>query len=558
MHRNVLAQIRLSALRLTRHGLFSLLALSSLSMGAETVFLQKIATLYPTDSSEVPDSVRQPAQLKPWLSPSGERAPASNLRLLASESSGVRWLGSSMGAVRFDPAAAHPWDRWHYFAGKRWLPDDDVQNIRVLEPSDGLGRTVWVRTRSGAARIDWVAMTLEEKALRLEQKLEARHVRHGMIADSGLSKPGDLRTSRQPDNDNDGLWTAIHLGAMCYRYAVTRQTEARERAERSMQTLMRLESITGIPGFPARSFVSTNEPAPVGGEWHATPDGRWLWKGDTSSDEIVGHYFGYALYFDLVANPAERASIGRVISRITDHLIRNDFQLIDLDGKPTLWGKWNETYFKTPHGQHDGALNSIELLAFLRTAHHITGDEKYAEVCRERIAKGYAHRAAQYRRNGGEINFSDDELAFLSYQLLFRYETDPEVRATVLEGLRATWSSVQPDRNPLWNYIAAASGAGSLNAALRDDSRRNLERTPLDLVQWSTKNSHRHDVLFSPELDRFGLRQLTQTLAPDERTFFRWNGNPYIPDHAGEGRSEADSGFFLLPYWMGRYHGWLR
>ena len=27
---------------------------------------------------------------------------------------------------------------------------------------------------------------------------------------------------------------------------------------------------------------------PRDGEWHDTADGQWRWKGDTSSDEIVG------------------------------------------------------------------------------------------------------------------------------------------------------------------------------------------------------------------------------------------------------------------------------
>jgi hypothetical protein len=37
----------------------------------------------------------------------------------------------------------------------------------------------------------------------------------------------------------------------------------------------------------------------------------------------------------------------------------------------------------------------------------------------------------------------------------------------------------------------------------------------------------------------------------------KWNGNPFIVDGGGAGRSEDDGGFFLLPYWLGRYHGFL-
>ena len=33
----------------------------------------------------------------------------------------------------------------------------------------------------------------------------------------------------------------------------------------------------------------------------------------------------------------------------------------------------------------------------------------------------------------------------------------------------------------------------------------------------------------------------------------KWNGNPYEVDGGG-GTEEEDPTFWLLPYWMGRYH----
>ena len=84
---------------------------------------------------------------------------------------------------------------------------------------------------------------------------------------------------------------------------------------------MRLEAITGIPGFPARSFIKVGADAqPEDGEWHDTPDKQWRWKGDTSSDEIVGHYFVYPIYYDLVADEAEKPALRArrsIASRIT-------------------------------------------------------------------------------------------------------------------------------------------------------------------------------------------------------------------------------------------------
>ncbi len=516
---------------------------------------QKVVTCFPLDAAEVPAKVKSAVDGRPWLGQ--ERGPVEGLKLFAQEKSGALWLGGEQGAARFDRHASFPWDRWQYFHGRRWLPDNSVRNILVDET--GAARRVWIRSKTGVSLVEWRPMTLEDKARLFDARIEARHVRHGMVADASLRVPGDVSTSFKHDNDNDGLWTAIYLGAQAYRFAATRDPEARARAQRSVRLLMRLEEITGLPGFPARSFVSTNEPRPHGGEWHPTPDGQWLWKGDTSSDELVGHYFGYAVYFDLVADETDKAAIRAVVSRLTDHLIRNDYDLIDLDGQPTRWGQWSERYFQTDEGKYEAALRALELLSFLKVAQHITGNPRYAGAYRDRVRHGYATHLSHYRRwtGGGEINFSDDELAYLSYDPLLRYETDRALRRVYLDGLRFTWSQVRPTLNPLWNYISVASGAGRMSKRIRAESRRTLERIPLDMLQWHAQNSQRIDVTFQKQKDRFTRPQLTEVLAPDERPVEKWNSNPYRPDGGGGGTEEDDGSYFLLPYWMGRYHRWV-
>ena len=200
------------------------------------------------------------------------------------------------------------------------------------------------------------------------------------------------------------------------------------------------------------------------------------------------------------------------------------------------------------------------MLSFLKTAQHITGAKKYAEAYADRIQHGYAEHVPHYRRwaGGGEINFSDDELAYLSYEPLLKYEKDSGLRKIYLDGLRFTWSQVHADMNPLWNYISTAGGGGRMTGVIREESRRALERIPMDMIEWGVRNSHRIDVRFQKEQDRHGHRQLTEVLAPDERAVEKWNSNPYIPDGGAAGRVEDDGAYFLLPYWMGRYYGWVR
>jgi hypothetical protein len=46
-------------------------------------------------------------------------------------------------------------------------------------------------------------------------------------------------------------------------------------------------------------------------------------------------------------------------------------------------------------------------------------------------------------------------------------------------------------------------------------------------------------------------------LPADERHFDRWNRNPFLPDDGNDGTVEDNGSAFLLPYWMGRYHGFI-
>ena len=535
-----------------------MLAVVAVGNGARAEFLQKTVRQFPLDDSRIPAAVFESANPKPWLY--AERGPVPDLKFFAGDRDGVCWLGGPEGAARFDPEAEFPWDRWQFFTAPRWLNDNLVKSILVgaAEPS-AQARQVWIRTEAGVSLIEWQPMALARKAAQLEDLIERHHVRHGFVADARLREPGNLATSFTTDNDNDGLWTAMYLAAQSYRFATTRDADARRKATRAFAAIARLLDITGHPGFPARSLVAAEEPH-GDGEWHPTADGKWLWKGDTSSDEIVGHYYGLALFYDLAADETQKVTVRRVIRAITDHLIEHNFDLIDLDGRPTRWGQWSERYFETEEGRYERALRSLELLAFLKTAQSVTGDVRYERAYHERLDRGYGGFIGEYRRwpHGGEINFSDDELAYLSIDPLLRYERNPRQQQAYLETVRFVWGEVRSDMNPLWNFISAASGAGRLSRAIQAESMQTLERIPWRPIEWTIRNSQRTDVHERPAADRFERRELVEALAPDERPLHKWNGNPYVPDGGAGGHSLECGTYFLLPYWMGRYYGWIK
>ena len=494
-------------------------------------YRQKLATFYAPGDARVPSALSRASRT-------------------ATASDGASWTASTPGLLRSDPRAT-PRDRTQYFAGRRYLPDDEVL---ALAPDNEAG--MWVRTRTGVVHIELRRMTLEAKAALFETRIRERHDRYGLVASSTLAKPGDLSSNQLSSDDNDGLWTAMYASAECFRYAATHDPEALARAVRSTNAVLFLEHVTGRAGFPARSYIRKGDPRPLDGIWRTTGDGKYEWKADTSSDEIVGHFLLFSVAYDLLPRPELRARIQTTAQRIMDHILIHGYTLTDVDGKPTTWGRWDRPYFESPGGKPDSPLNALELLSFLKTAAHVTGNAKYEREYRKvALDLLYARQAERLLELSDEINYSDEELAMLSFYPLLRYEKDERLLSFYRSALDQWWKNIQRERNPLWIFIHALGRAAT--TAQFQDAIWTLNRIPMDLVEWTVINSKRPDVPLDGGPDRFKEPQSALLLPPDERPVSKWNGNPFRIDGGNGGAGEDDGAFFLLPYWMGRYHGFL-
>jgi len=551
-----------------------LLALTSRAQ-TQLSYQQIIRSRFAADSAAMPVPIRQALNSRPtmqvrdaqqrlWLvssnglvevEPSGEKKtwtgqdglPVLSLTGIARGPHGRLWLASRQGAVCFQPDAPAG-QQWFYFWGKRYLSDNHV--VQIVAEGDG----AWIRTDTGVSRIEFQSFDLERKSALFVERLQSRHNRYGYSADCELLRPGDISSFRLSPNDNDGLWTAIYVTAECFRFAVTHSPEALRNARASLAALLRLEAITGIPGFPARALIHRGDYRPQEGEWHWTTDGQWEWKGDTSSDELVGHFLAYSVAYDLLPEGPERAAIRGAAGRIAAHLLDHGLELVGFGGRVTTWGRYSPAYFQTPDGKEDAPLDSLELLSHLRVAYHITGEERFLSAYHELIQKrGYLENVLRDEREvAREVNYSDEELAFLSFYPLLKYEDDSSSRAQFRAALTRFWHSCEAERNPLWNFIYAA-GTGASDYEARE-ALETLERIPLDTVYWTVKNSQRADLPLAATADRFGEKQSSRAILPNERCVMKWNGNPFQLNCESGGQSEDDGAFFLLPYWLGRYH----
>jgi len=473
--------------------------------------------------------------------------PYAPIRCLAFAPNGDLWAGTPEGACRLRDG------KWSYFWGKRWLPGNQVYAIAV----DNQNRA-WIATDGGVACIESVRMTLREKAEHYERLIALRHNRNGFVTNCDWDDPNNADSWKIEASDNDGLWTALYCAAQVFQYAATKDSAARERARRSMRALLDLERLTGIPGFPARSIIHKSETRyhQSSGEWHESPvDPNYIWKGDTSSDELDGHYFIWAIYYDLCADEQEKAQIRGVVQRVTDHLMKNNWRLIDKDGKPTRWAIFDpESLNENPLWEEERGLNSLSILSHLKVAYHITGDAKYQQAYEQLIQKHHylLNAVTQKMLPPYEINHSDDQLAFLCYYPLLLYETNPNYRRLWLASLERSWQIERPERSPLFNFIygAVTGKPCDVEAAVQT-----LHEWPWDLRNWECRNSHRLDITLDTSKGRFGEAQSVAIVPYSERVVMRWNGNPYRLDGGDPlGRREDDGTAFLLPYWMGRYH----
>jgi hypothetical protein len=531
-----------------------------------------------------------------------EGLPYNDFTVITAGPEGVVWFGTHLGAVRFDG------QQWAYRQGHRWLPSDDIRDIAV----DSRGNA-WFATAGGVGRIARRMMTLAEKAEFYEDEME-RYIRrtpYGYVSEVSLEKPGDKSKIIYHDSDNDGLWTSMYGAGECFAYAATGDPKAKDRAQRAFEALRFLQQVpqgsahSPPAGYVARTIRSVDLADPNIGRlerdrhnrdhgdalwkvyeprWPKSADGKWYWKSDTSSDELDGHYFFYPLYYDLVAETEqEKERVRKVVRGLTDHLVSHDFQLVDHDGKTTRWGFYDPASMNhDPAWWEERGLKSLSMLSYLAVAEHITGDSKYGKEIDKLMADhAYGTNAMIYKihRGIGSGNQSDDEMAIMSYYNLLKYTKHEALRKQMLLSFYSAWTIEQPEMNPFFNFAYAAFGLGGTISSQwgtekldpwdgwLEDSMATLRGFSLDRLNWACKNSHRLDLVrfprqqmievTTPWSDHLGYRVNGKVLPVENRHFNHWNTNPWVLDYGGNGRQLASGTVYLLPYYMGLYHGFI-
>lgn len=401
---------------------------------------------------------------------------------------------------------------------------------------------------------------LLEKADQIEELIHDQCMLHDQIITVVDTRYPLESYQNQWQEDADWL-TGLYVGAESFRYAVTGDEEARRYAQASWRALHKLSNLSDLPGIVARHYRSKFEGDLGSGRkrWHRNPDGIY-WIGDISRDQLSGHMFGLATYYDLVASDAERKIIEADVEAITDLIIENNMCAVDWDGKPCI----HANFWVSP----------LFALAFLKIAYHITRKESYQEKYMDLIDPHYfLGHALKDARISADPFFQHYHHDSPLYHLL-QYETDPKILRHVVRCCDLLYADTRRHANVLFlfDYQICHPESEAGRKGIAELLEFNVSH--LNVSEWV--RAVRKD-LQQEELPA-GIRCSLRYILEPSATLPDGKGN-YIPlkyrppkefgwnYYAGEEarRSAGNAGHhgihvqysgvdYLLVYWMGRYH----
>jgi hypothetical protein len=356
------------------------------------------------------------------------------------------------------------------------------------------------------------------------------------------------------------IWTGHYLAAEAFRYAVTKSPEALANAQRALDGIQGLVEVTADampnnPGLLARflwpvTWWYGNQMAlEEGGHgvYAGSPGGRaHKWLGNTSRDQYSGVFFGLAAAYDafeLIDDPHVRKKsqkqVRHLVTRMLDFLLRNAWNV------PMPNGTYSTSFVPRPDQQ----------LALLQVGRHV--NPKRFDVIYQ------AHRAAHSASvtapmavecldpHGSYYKFNLDHINLYS---LIRLEEPGVPRVAYMNAFKTLRSCTDDHENAHFNTIEAA--LAGLDARRDGETREYLglwlERPRRDYYVDLRERYPACPGDPNPDSDR-----ACDVIPVNERvnTDFLWQRSPFLRYGGGAGTIETPAIDYLLPYWMGRYHG---
>ncbi len=481
-----------------------------------------------------------------WLSKKEiKMLPSEEIYSITVLDDGAIFAGTAAGAVLLKNGVCK------YLPAKKYAFETNV--IDVASSSNDL----YTYSKGGFVKITFEEMDLYKKAVHIYEETEKYFPRKDGYVTSIF---GELGKDVSHISDNDGLWTQMYLAALCMWYGVTKDKKILERARVYKNAMLILTKAPEKKGFVARAVRYPDEKGwgenlesdSLGQEWHRSSDGTYEWLGETSSDELTGHYVGFALYYDLCADDKEKDEIRQAVCDITDHILENDGYLCDIDGLPTSWACWNEHALNDDNmWMWEKGVNSLEMLNFLKISYHISGDEKYEKKYKNLISEHhFLLNATHHKRADGHCSHIDDNLAMLNTLTYLMYEKNESIRQYILMGLADHYEYEKIEGNPYFGFIYSAFTGEPCDV---DTCIKALKDFPYETEALQYDNDNRKDLEYDDEPVYWGEPpRLKKPLNWDERYIGRVGLHAFT--RSSKDDIEIFSGMsYLFIYWLGRF-----
>ncbi len=334
------------------------------------------------------------------------------------------------------------------------------------------------------------AQSMEEKAGILQRDLIQKHLVDGLYVSMVPAGPAVPHTVDDPGNViHAGVWTGRYLAGVGYQYAVTKDPAIRKHGGELLMGLRRLQEVTGKPGLLARGFVKGHGPVEGferGGadsrHWH---QGQGAYAGyrfysDVSVDNFNAVLYGYAIYFDLAADAAQKKIIAYDVDRLMSHLLADHYRIIDLSGKVTQYGHIGidpdpsrDKYYQEGGNPEIARYVSksewrpplqLSLMALpdLLIAYHVTGEQLYLDEYRKVTAR-FADNPEPPRdarpyspERIARVNHSSEGQAYEALFNAIQYEKDPKLLGIYRRWLAQLWDLNWMEGNSLYTFMTLA------------------------------------------------------------------------------------------------------
>lgn len=386
---------------------------------------------------------------------------------------------------------------------------------------------------------------LERKAELYLEEFRRHHEKWGQVA-SVVYHDFDRRHEATLEYLGEGAtWTGLHLAALALKY----RAQGREPATvadigRALDAFDILTQITGTPGRIVRFAGPPEDPAYQvywshyrwGAHRGVPPWAHLTWLAWPSRDTYVGSFTGFAALLAYVDDPAIRARVVALVTRVVDRLLVDDWMILD--------GKGNKT-------RNNGPLKAVIKRVALS-----------ADPDRYRI---FAADVAGYRLGHGGTRDLDHKVYWVnnlewSRRLALLALTPPgSQREQFARVIREDYGRIRTHMNVGWAAVAWLT-AGGLDEAARATLVGGLLDYP-DPPKWKNQIDLALDPAhFPPRRGLLGEDKKYRRYAalPSERVAsdFNWQRSGAIRAEGDFAVAYLHSGFdFYLAYWAGRVAG---